>query len=982
MIVNKPKKKKPLERYTVLYIIMAILFLAIILKLVYIQVYKHEDYKEQADVSSTRFISEKAPRGKIYDSDGDILATNIQAYSLTYTKPSDERTNFYKTMSNVFDILDENGETFEDNLILNVNKNGQFYFEFITDDEDTKKSIEIRFKRDRGLNEDVEKELFEDQETDLTDAQISEVNAELLKISAEDTFYELVKLYALQDLILVKPTKEEGETTESYKLRLDEYKKKVNSYDDKTGKEITNELLDAGYTLEEIRKYIVVKDAINIQSYEGYKSVKIASNISKDTSSIIYQKLNDLPGVDVTIEPIRYYPYNNLASSIIGYISSINSSNEQIYELMGYDVSSDLIGMAGIEAALEDQLKGVNGGTTVKVDSTGRVTEELFKVESYPGNNVHLTIDKDVQYAAEQALADTLEYLRSVRIAPNATRGSVVAIEVKTGRVIAMVSYPDYDPNVFSVPGMLTDEISEEYFNPDIESFAKEYMKRTGATGSIDTLFPINEYTGKREDSIDVYPKKFFNYATQGLLPPGSTFKPLTAIAALMEGVVTSNEVLMDNTGVWDKTGQALKNFEGRANGATNLRYALQMSSNYYFYEMGYRLFKDTGANIKSLDTLAKYAWKFGLGVDPNSEAALNPSTGIQIEENFGQVYNFTSWKQKKINEPMYQLVAVLKKGNYYSNGSNRYYEFIPFNIEGDETDLDNLKEAKTNLKTYLKEVLAKIGTSEEDQAKSEFYEKIAPYIKEVMDISEEFKTNLAQESKTRTVNLDEEIEEIAGVIYEMVLSDIATEIITEAQVVSSAIGQGMNSFTPLQTANYVATLANGGTRYKLTLVDKITSPTGEVIKEYEPEVLDKLDIPEGYLNAVKEGMYAVNTYPGNGVAYQSFANFPIMVAGKTGTADFSTDEQYTIQGRLAYGNYISFAPLDDPEIAIFSTIYDGRKGSEGAIIHKVIYEAYFKDRLLEMDSNYASKSETFRKYILESPLQENKDDSIKLNLE
>lgn len=982
MIVNKPKKKKSIERYTVLYIIMAILFLAIILKLVYIQVYKHEDYKEQADVSSTRFISEKAPRGKIYDSDGDILATNIQAYSLTYTKPSNESTNFYKTMANVFDILEENGETFEDNLILNVNKNGEFYFEFTTDDEDTKKSVQIRFKRDRGLNEDVEKELFEDQETDLTDAQISEVNAELLKISAEDTFYELVKLYALQDLILVKPTKEEGETEESYKLRLDEYKKKVNSYEDKTGKEITNELLDAGYTLEEIRKYIVVKDSINIQSYEGYKSVTIASNISKDTASIIYQKLNDLPGIDVTIEPIRFYPYNNLASSIIGYISSINSSNEEIYELMGYDVSSDLIGMAGIEAALEDQLKGVNGGTTVKVDSTGRVTEELFKVESYPGNNVHLTIDKDVQYAAEQSFKDTLEYLRSVRIAPNATRGSVVAIEVKTGRVIAMVSYPDYDPNVFSVPGMLTDEISEEYFNPDIESFAKEYMQRTGATGSIDTLFPINEDTGKREDSIDVYPKKFFNYATQGLLPPGSTFKPLTAIAALMEGVVTSNEVLMDNTGIWDKTGQALKNFEGRPNGATNLRYALQMSSNYYFYEMGYRLFKDTGADIESLDTLAKYAWKFGLGVDPNSEAALNPSTGIQIEENFGQVYNFTSWKQKKINEPMYQLVAVLKKGNYYSNGSNRYYEFIPFNIEEDETDLDNLKEAKTNLKTYLKEVLAKIGTSEEDQAKAEFYEKIVPYIKAVMDISEEFKTNLAQESKTRTVNLDEEIEEIAGVIYEMVLSDIATEIITEAQVVSSAIGQGMNSFTPLQTANYVATLANGGTRYKLTLVDKITSPTGEVIKEYEPEVLDQIDIPEGYLNAVKEGMYAVNTYSGNGVAYKSFANFPIMVAGKTGTADFSTDEQYTIQGRLAYGNYISFAPLDDPEIAIFSTIYDGKKGSEGAIIHKVIYEAYFKDRLLEMDSNYASKSETFRKYILESPLQENKDDSIKLELE
>ena len=140
------------------------------------------------------------------------------------------------------------------------------------------------------------------------------------------------------------------------------------------------------------------------------------------------------------------------------------------------------------------------------------------------------------------------------------------------------------------------------------------------------------------------------------------------------------------------------------------------------------------------------------------------------------------------------------------------------------------------------------------------------------------------------------------------------------------------------------------------------------------------LDIPEEYLQAVKDGMYRVNTSPSNGTAYQCFANFPIKVGGKTGTADFSTDENYVIQGRLAYGNYISMAPLDDPELVIFSTIYDGKKGSEGATIHKAIYEAYFKEKLLEIDPDYASKSESFRKYVSESPLKDNKDDSIKLN--
>ena len=102
------------------------------------------------------------------------------------------------------------------------------------------------------------------------------------------------------------------------------------------------------------------------------------------------------------------------------------------------------------------------------------------------------------------------------------------------------------------------------------------------------------------------------------------------------------------------------------------------------------------------------------------------------------------------------------------------------------------------------------------------------------------------------------------------------------------------------------------------------------------------------------------------------FANFPIAVCGKTGTADFGTSEQYEFQGRKAYGNYISFAPMDNPQIAIFSTIYDGNRGANSAYIHKGIYEAFFKDELLAMNPNYAATSETFQKYVLEAPADNN----------
>jgi penicillin-binding protein 2 len=716
-----------------------------------------------------------------------------------------------------------------------------------------------------------------------------------------------------------------------------------------------------------------------MQSFKGYRAVTIASNIKKDTAFVIYQKLNDLPGIDVREEPIRYYPYNNLASSSIGYLSSIDGSKEANYELRGYDVSSDLIGVAGIESSFEDQLKGVKGGTTVKVNSKGRVTEELFKLDSYPGNNVHLTINKDVQYAAEQAMKDTMERIKGS--APNATRGSVVAIEVNTGRVIAMVSYPDYDPNIFSIPGRLTEDLSKQYFSPDIDSFAKEYMKRTGATGNIDELFPIDENTGKRKDGIDVYPKSFFNYATQGSLPPGSVFKPLTAVAGLMEGVVTTGEPMNDTSGTWSKDDlpEVRRNFQGVANGATDLRKALQVSSNYYFYELGYRLYKQNGGdinngNVEALDSLAKYAWKFGLGVDPDSPEAENPSTGIQLQEDFGQVYNFYSWKKKMVDLPMFEIVDALKVGNYYR------YSFVPLNIEDNENDSDELREAKTALKSQMKDTLSKVGTDEEISDNTKYAESLLPYIKKIMDLSPQYKNAVLEASKKRSVDIDEEAGVISDAIAYYIINNMRIQILTPGQIVSSAIGQGMNNFTPVQLANYVATLGSGGTRYKVSIVDKVTSPTGEVIKEYKPEVVDKLDIPEDYLQAIKDGMYKVNTSPSNGTAYKSFNNFPIKVGGKTGTADFSTDEQYVIQGRLAYGNYISMAPLDNPQIAIFSTIYDGGKGSEGATIHKAIYEAFFKDELLKLDPSYASKSQSFKKYVVDSPLKDNKNDSIKLD--
>lgn len=955
MIVNKPKKNKERSRYSVLYIIMFIIMGTIVGKLLYLQVYKYDDYKEKADVSSTKFISEEAPRGNIYDSNGNVIATNKQTYTLTYMETVDSTNLFFKTMDKIFQILEDNGEEFQDDLALKVDENGGIYFDFKTDNESSRRTLEVRFKRDRGLNEDIEKKKFGDKEGDYTDKEINEVNDELMKISAEDTFYYLVKSYNLYKLLLPESyTSEEASELEK-------------KYKDATGKEILDDLLKE-YSIQQIRRYIVVKDAIKIGSYSGYSNITIASNIKRDTAFVVYQQLNDLPGINVSLKPVRYYPYGTLASAVVGYVSSISSSQQEIYELKGYDTSTDLIGVSGIESSFEEQLKGTKGGTTVKVNSQGRTTEELFKLESYPGNNVHLTIDKDVQYAAQEALKDQILKLQSEGLT-SATRGAVVAIEVNTGRVIAMASYPDFNPNDFAIPSELSTEKYNEYFNPDLESFGMQHIQSSGATGTLDELFPDENEDGVREDKHDLYPRAMFNYATQAFVPPGSTFKPLTAVAALTEGAITEDFTVND-VGLWSSeyTGnQVLENFQKIGNGITDVRKALQVSSNYFFYETAIRLYEKNGANIDALNSIARYAWKFGLGVEGNK----NASTGIQIYENFGQTYNFVSWRNRLASNAKYSIVPALEKGVYYG------YSFVPFDISDVSTDSDELKELKTSLKNNIKETLLKVGTDEQITSQDEYAKSILSTVKKIMEISDKYKENVAkyEADNNKEVDIDAQAKIVANAIAYFTVTNQTSEITSPINLVQDAIGQSMNVFTPLQMANYVATLANGGTRYKVSIVDKVTSPTGELIQEFIPEVVESNPIDPEILQIVKEGMRRVNTSPSNGTAYELFGNFPIEVVGKTGTADFGTSEQYEFQGRKAYANYISFAPMDNPQIAIFSTIYDGNRGGNSVYVHKGIYEAFFKDELLTINPNYASTSETFQKYVLEAPVDNKQED-------
>ena len=180
----------------------------------------------------------------------------------------------------------------------------------------------------------------------------------------------------------------------------------------------------------------------------------------------------------------------------------------------------------------------------------------------------------------------------------------------------------------------------------------------------------------------------------------------------------------------------------------------------------------------------------------------------------------------------------------------------------------------------------------------------------------------------------------ITNAIYYVAISDANSQIRVGANMYNAAIGQGIDNFTPLQLVDYIATIANGGTRYKLHLEDKITDSSGNLIEQVKPEVLEKTGVSAANLAAVKYGMTLV-TGGEDGTAAAAFKGFSVQTAGKTGSATFSNSQ--SAYGRTAYAIYVGYAPVDNPKIAVCIVVFDGGHGAFIAPVARAMYDAYFK---------------------------------------
>lgn len=836
MIIEKNK-----YRFKFIYIVIMIVAIIFLFRLAQLQIVKGEEYEQIADNKMLQRIIIPSERGKIYTKNGYTLASNRVGYSVDmyYTQMDESKRN--EMILKLTSILDKNEEEYEDVFPIKLRENGELVFTYEEEEKKWKKDM----KEKEGISIPA----------DATARQTIEILREKYHVreSVEDevALEAITKVYINEEI----PISLDPEPVFTFKQDEIKWKKWYGFKEeelDYTAKQSFQKLretndIEEKYTKQEARNILLIREKIKSQGFRSWEAMEIVSDIKQKTMAEIIANHDELPAISVTPKPIRNYPHSQLASHILGYISKVSESDvaEGDYKMQ------DLKGTQGIEGAFESQLRGEDGESLVMTDHRGRPTgnfEEQAKTP-IPGNNLFLTIDYDLQKVAEESLERTIKDLqkgKNGRKAKNAESGAVVAMDVNTGEVLALASYPTYDPNLFS------------------KGISSEDWKRLNILS---------------DDPL--HPRPLYNNATMAALPPGSIFKMVTGLAALEEEKVQPREYIYDGGRYPGYSGNKFRCWLRSGHGNENMSEALRDSCNVYFYEAG---------NRAGIDKIEQYGRALGLG----------SKTGIEISESSGSLASKS---------------ALTQSGTY-------------------------------NVSNYIRNT---VGITEnrtitnEDGQEQEVYASYA-IAKEVFDAVEEL--NRAEYSSNREYDnaiyalIAEKLKEYNIVdskqifrIYQYVLEGLWKEFNT----LNASIGQGGHSLTPIQMANYIATLVNGGKNYKAYLVDKITTPNGEVIKQTEPELQNDIEIQADNLEAIKQGMKMVTMPGGTGASY--FAGFPheeIGVGAKTGSAQYGSEET----DAMAW--FAGFAPYEKPEIAVVAMIIQGNSGGYSGTIVRDVMDSYF----------------------------------------
>jgi penicillin-binding protein 2 len=333
----------------------------------------------------------------------------------------------------------------------------------------------------------------------------------------------------------------------------------------------------AGYLKRDEKELLALYE--HNRSRAAFDEIALGRDVDWSTVVAVETHQLDLPGVTLRARPRRNYADGRAGAHVLGYLGEIGPNQLQTLKEHGY-MLGDEIGHYGLERQWENVLRGQSGGQQVEVDALGRRVRVLYELADVPGYTVHLTLQRHLQQAAFEAL--------------DGKEGTIVVLDVHSGAVLAMVSTPAFDPNLFA-RGIKADEW-------------RALIK--------DRLRPLS------------------NRATQGQYPPGSTFKIVMAIAGLEEGLIQPEATIFD-PGSYAVGNRAFRDWKKEGHGSVDLHKAIVQSCDVYFYQAGQRI---------GIDRIAKHARAFGLG----------EKTGIALDDEKGGLVPDSEWKRKRYRQPWY----------------------------------------------------------------------------------------------------------------------------------------------------------------------------------------------------------------------------------------------------------------------------------------------------------------------------------------
>lgn len=923
------------SRLLVLILVFCFLYAVLINRLFRLQIVKGEYYMDNYKLQIRKERDLQGTRGNIYDRNGDLLAYNELAYSVVFeddiSGTEDRNETLNRIMDEVIRIVESHGDSVIHSFGIVLDPAGNYQF------TQTNETLRLRFVADvYGLR------------------TIDELTREQENATAEDLIHYLC-------------------THEIYGYDLDETK------------------LDREYIL----KMINLRYAINLNSYQKYIPTVLASDVSDETRFAIMENLDRMAGVGIETEYLRRYTDSQYFASLIGYTGKIS---QEEYDALDEDQKeryalSDIVGKSGIEQVMDNVLQGDRGSRVFYVDSVGKVTEEVSFVEPGAGNDVYLTIDRKLQ---QQTYRIIEEKIAGVVLSKLST---IMNYDPSLEKDTKYIVIPADDAYFAFIANQIIDEQhfgKEDAGAAEKEVYAVYEARKTTVMNEI--LAELNGTTPYQSLSAEM--QGYMDYMETILLGGILLDDAIDAADPTYQAWSKDESISMNqylNYAIsknWIDTSRLSEYISSEYSDAAEVYQAIlsylkdYLSSDMNFDKLLYKyLIKSgsiSGAQICAIvyeqgalpmdegtynglraGGIDSFGWLHTqiqtLSITPG-QLALEPCTGSAVvsDPNTGEVLacvSYPGYDNNRLANTMdsdyyNQLVTGLSRP-FYNNATQE--TTAPGSTYKMVSSVAALTEGTIQGDTYISCGGAFEGVTPNPQCWS--YPNGHGGLNVVDALNQScnvfyytvgFQFGLDREGgydSDRGIEVLRKYAEGFGLGETSGLEIPETEPnISDTDSVLSAIGQGTNNYTVSQLNRYVSTVANKGTVYKLTLLDRTTDANGKIIKKYEPMVINEMKrVSNSTWDLVHNGMIAMIN------STSSFSNMGgLQMAGKTGTA-----QQSAIHPDHAV--FVGFAPAEEPEIAVAVRIANGYTSAYAAEIGRDIVRAKYE--LVEEDKLITGKA-------------------------